>query len=89
MKFDTLVVKFVFFVYSKSTNRKNYKALQLIGNATYDRKRHLQFIKLRLNIQGNSNEYTTQPILTRPSLDAFRPFGLISRARPAQAKGAH
>ena len=35
---------------------------------------------------GNNNEYTTQPIQTRPSLDAFRPFGLISRARPVTSK---
>ena len=35
---------------------------------------------------GNNNEYTTQPIQTRPSLDAFRPIGLISRARPVTSK---
>ena len=39
-----------------------------------------------MNTPGNNNEYTTQPIQTRPSLDAFRPFGLISRARPVTSK---
>ena len=28
----------------------------------------------------NNNEYTTQPILTRPSLDAFRPYGAQQRS---------
>ena len=37
-------------------------------------------------MQGNNNEYTTEPILMRPSLDAFHPFGLISRAHPVTSK---
>ena len=39
-----------------------------------------------MNMLGNNNEYTTQPIYTRPSLEAFRRFGLISRARPVTSK---
>ena len=43
------------------------QTLHLIDNAVYERKGALTFIKLRLNIQGSYNEYTTQPILRKPS----------------------
>ena len=34
---------------------------------------------IKLNMQRNNDEYTTQSILMRSSLDAFHPFRLISR----------
>ena len=38
---------------------RKLQTLHLIGKATYERKGHKQFIKLRLNVQENNNEYTT------------------------------
>ena len=63
-----------------------FQTLHLIGNAAYEQKELQNFIKLKMNMQRNSNEYTTQTILTRRYLDAFHPFGLISRARPVTSK---
>ena len=37
---------------------RKLQTLHLIDSAAYKQKEHLQFIKLRLNMQENNNEYT-------------------------------
>ena len=37
---------------------RKLQILHLIDSAAYKQKEHLQFIKLRLNMQENNNEYT-------------------------------